>query len=400
MARVSKTVGPLHFEDLEPHRFEDLVRQLVYDLRDWSAIEATGRSGSDEGFDVRAWENIYVEEELQEEDEEERLITKQEGRLWLIQCKREKSITPKKLKKYAEDINVSPGQPIYGVIFAAACDFSKRSRDAFINVIREKGIQEFHLWGKAELEDMLFQPKNDHLLFAYFGFSLIIRRRSLKTKIRSKLSIKRKILRHVGGLNSSFHQDVLIRDSHDKSYPYKNRVKDFDKNRKWWPYTFRGHYYDGIRLLAGRFFAYLADDQVHWDYVKDVNDAYSQQNPWQDEKVGKKRDEKRNRVWSYWLEIPKPNQAWFEIIYLIPYERIVDVDKEGDLGFQHPHIYVECTQTGEFFEKEYQAVLVGTMYGAHQEIYFPKTEDRIEYFPKRFPKPKKIGFHSTDSQEK
>lgn len=39
MARVSKTVGPLHFEDLEPHRFEDLVRQLVYDLKDWGKIE-------------------------------------------------------------------------------------------------------------------------------------------------------------------------------------------------------------------------------------------------------------------------------------------------------------------------------------------------------------------------
>ena len=49
MAKVSKTIGPLHFEDLEPHRFEDLVRQLIYDFRSWKAIEATGRVGLDEG---------------------------------------------------------------------------------------------------------------------------------------------------------------------------------------------------------------------------------------------------------------------------------------------------------------------------------------------------------------
>ncbi|NYG46218.1 hypothetical protein GGD67_003689 [Bradyrhizobium sp. IAR9] len=49
----TKTTGPLHFEDLEPHRFEDLVRRLLYDFRQWRELEATGRTGSDEGFDAR-----------------------------------------------------------------------------------------------------------------------------------------------------------------------------------------------------------------------------------------------------------------------------------------------------------------------------------------------------------
>lgn len=399
MSRVSKTVNPLHFEDLEPHRFEDLVRQLIYDFKDWKSIEATGRSGSDEGFDVRAWENIYAYQDLEEEDEEEKLTAKPEGRLWLIQCKREKSITPKKLKGYAKEINVTTDQPIYGVIFAAPCDFSKRSRDEFIQVIRQKGIQEFHLWGKAELEDMLFQPKNDHLLFAYFGFSIIIRRRSLKTQIRSKLSIKRKVIRHLGTIDAGNDNVVLIRDAQDTCYPYKDEVKDFDKNPRWWPYTFRGHYYNGIELLARKFFAYLADDEIHWDYVPDLNDAYSQDNPWEDDKQSKKDYEKRNRVWRYWLEIPKKNQAWFEIITLIPYERIIDIDKDGDRWFPHPHIYIECTPTGEFFEKEGQEILRGTMYGQRKEMYFPKLQDRVEYFPKRFSKPKKQLSQSKDPPE-
>jgi len=43
MTRASRTLNPIHFEDLEPHRFEDLIRQLIYDYRDWTSLEATGR---------------------------------------------------------------------------------------------------------------------------------------------------------------------------------------------------------------------------------------------------------------------------------------------------------------------------------------------------------------------
>lgn len=44
---TTRTLNPLPFQDLEPHRFEDLVRQLAYDLRRWKSLEATGRGGSD-----------------------------------------------------------------------------------------------------------------------------------------------------------------------------------------------------------------------------------------------------------------------------------------------------------------------------------------------------------------
>jgi hypothetical protein len=56
MKKSSQTINPLHFEDLEPYRFEDLVRQLIYDFKPWHTLEATGRSGSDDGFDVRGLE--------------------------------------------------------------------------------------------------------------------------------------------------------------------------------------------------------------------------------------------------------------------------------------------------------------------------------------------------------
>src|SRR6266567_2753651 len=47
-------------------------------------------------------------------------------RLWLIQCKREKAIGPKKLAGYLDAIPVDHANRLYGIIFAAACDFPKR----------------------------------------------------------------------------------------------------------------------------------------------------------------------------------------------------------------------------------------------------------------------------------
>jgi hypothetical protein len=54
--RYTRTVNPLQFDALEPKRFEDLERQLLYDFRVWRKLEPTGRMGSDDGFDARGWE--------------------------------------------------------------------------------------------------------------------------------------------------------------------------------------------------------------------------------------------------------------------------------------------------------------------------------------------------------
>lgn len=212
---TSRTIGPIHFEDLEPKRFEDLVRQLSYDFRNWRRLEATGRAGSDDGFDARGYEVVAFDapEEDASEVEETQLSP---DRPWLIQCKREKSISPKKLSTYLDEINLNESEPLHGLIFVAACDFSKKSRDAFRLKCEELGIQEWHLWGKAELEDQLFQPKNDNLLFAYFSISLSIRRRSRKSEITQLLAIKRRAHRTLSGV---MRAHLLLRDTNDENYP-------------------------------------------------------------------------------------------------------------------------------------------------------------------------------------
>jgi hypothetical protein len=217
MSSTIRTVGPLHFEDLEPHRFEDLVRQLIYDFRAWRALEATGRAGSDDGFDARGFEIADLADvaTTEENNEDEAPVQAANDRLWLVQCKREQTISPARIQKHLDAIPPEATDGIYGVIFVASCDSSKKTRDTFRAWCRVKGIGEAHLWGKAELEDQLYQPKNDGLLFAYFGFSLRIRRRSVKTELRARLAMKRKaeqILEHF--------QTVLLRDPSDDRYPW------------------------------------------------------------------------------------------------------------------------------------------------------------------------------------
>lgn len=98
MVTPTRTLGPLHLEDLEPYRFEDLVRQLIYDFRNWRALEPTGRSGSDDGFDVRGFEVVSGGALVESEgDAEVSSASPTEDRVGLVRCKREKTIPPKKL---------------------------------------------------------------------------------------------------------------------------------------------------------------------------------------------------------------------------------------------------------------------------------------------------------------
>ena len=308
MKTASTTVNPLHFEDLEPHRFEDLIRQLIYDFRPWSSLEATGRSGSDDGFDARGYETVPFEEVESDSEEEEGKVSYQD-RIWLIQCKREQKIGPQKINKYLDEVLSNNEDSIYGIIFAASSDFSKKTRDEFRAKCRTYKLNECYLWGKAELEDMLFQPKNDNLLFAYFGISLLIRKRSLKTKINSRLTIKRKIIKCLWGINHSSLSSALLRDPSETRYPYKNDIPDFEKQPTWKAYYFVGHQHNGLEFLTRKYFAYIDDDGIQWDYIEQFDESRPPKRFYGSIRVSKDH-EKRNKAHKFWLDIPEKNKAW------------------------------------------------------------------------------------------
>ncbi|HBI42634.1 MAG TPA: hypothetical protein DDY78_07210 [Planctomycetales bacterium] len=231
--KPARTLNPLHFEDLEPHRFEDMIRQLAYDFRTWRLIEPTGRLGADDGIDIRAIETVGREEGLTGDSEDEVVVAWEpvEERVWVIQCKREKEIGPTKARRIARGGMPSGGDKIYGFILAAACDFSKRTRDAFHQEARQRGVRESYLWGKADLEDMLFLPKYDHLLFAYFNISLQVRRRSLQSQVRSRLTMKRKLVSVLGDIQNRDPKWVFLRDPREERYPYEKDIPDLPKGR-------------------------------------------------------------------------------------------------------------------------------------------------------------------------
>jgi hypothetical protein len=391
---MTKTLNPLHFEDLEPRRFEDLVRQVIYDFRDWSLLEPTGRLGSDDGYDARGFEVVKGDTDSDEQtgdDEDDGDVVQKQERLWQIQCKREKSISPSKITQYVDEMIPDGSVVPYGVIFAAATDFSKKARDAFRARLREKRVKEFYLWGKADLEDMLYQPKNDHLLYAYFGISLQIQRRSQKNKLRGILTIKRKAIKHLGPIDFKSFKEVLIRDIGDDHYPYSAGVSNFKQHPAWKKYFFVGHEHDGIQILIRRFFAYRDVDYEPdgvpklkaWDFTEKTN--FKPEDPWNDNPNDK---DYHHRVYAFWNKLEERKQAHFEVVGLIKYEDVIEIDPEGDLYARCPHVYVRKINENSFCGAVSERLAAPSHWG--QDICLPSNakEVRVKIFPDEFPDPK------------
>lgn len=378
MPSISRTYGPIHFEDLEPHRFEDLVRQLIYDFRPWQQIEATGRAGSDESFDVRAFEAMPVLDEPDPDGDGEPLRDDASGKVWLIQCKRERRIGPKKLVGYLNDIPEAERSQLYGVILAAACDFSKKARDDFRDTIRSFGIAEAHLWGKAEIEDQLFQPKNDHLLFAYFGISLMTRRRSLKSQVRAKLATKRKLLRHLDE-----NTPVVFRDATDDRFPFleDDPAKSRHERGRWRVWTYRGCGEYGVEILHYRAFAFISEDGTTWDFSENMNDArqWNHVDPWDGIARG---STSRQEAMDVWDELPEGQRGWYERVACIPYEKVIDIDENPRDHDDLKQVYID------FFDETY-GPLVGHRWSQLSRIGYyhglipePDDETRVVKFPR------------------
>jgi hypothetical protein len=379
VAQATRTANPLPFQDLEPRRFEDLIRQLGYDFKPWRKLEATGRSGSDGSFDARGYEIVPTEEPtiLDTGDDDESPVESGTDRLWLIQCKRERSITPKKLRKYLDDIPAETRSQLYGVIFAAACDFSKSTRDTFAEWARTHGISETHMWGKGELEDQLYQPKNDNLLFAYFGISLQIRRRAIRTALRSRLAMKKRA-ETILGERTWASVPILLRDPTDDRYPYTDDASRNYRGR-WRVVTFSGQSTYGLKYLIKKFFAYVDDERKGWDMVEAVNDASpAGDDHWHS---ATNEHEQRHRIVNFWWKLPDHNRAWYIEEQCIRYEDILAIDETGDEHAHFPHVYVEPSTLEKRFIK------IEFVNSAFRPSFRPDPANRIKYFPDTFPDP-------------
>lgn len=339
---ITRTTNPIHFEDLEPHRFEDLIRQIAYLYRNWGNIEATGRLGSDDGVDIRAIESIPTQTEQVDDD-----ISLVEDRVWIIQCKRYQTVGPTLMRQIVSESIKKDNDLPYGLIIALACDVTKRTYDAFRQAARESGVQEFDLWVKARLEDLLFQPKYDSLLFTYFGLSISIRRKSRLADVRHQLAIKKKLEKilesNYGRINPT---PLLIRDIEDENYP-RNEDEKGIPNRIFQPWhVVRAERYliNGLLVSHQEKTGWVKEDGS-WDIAEDCPNLlngvlYYQVAPnlVPERPNYQKADEFKNQV---------PAEEQFDIYeaYALPFLNVLEIDSEGDNAYHIPQLF--CSYIGK-----------------------------------------------------
>ncbi len=376
---ITRTFGPIHFEDLDPHRFEDLVRELIYDFKDWQTIDATGRGGADDGFDTRAYEKSTTNFNYNIEEDNEDQELPMEGNLWMIQCKRESEVGPTKISSIIQK-GIDPPNPPYGYILVASANFSKKSYDVFRIELKRLGVMEFYLWGKAELEDMLHMPKYDRILFTFFGISLISRRKTKTAEIKYRVNNKNKLYRLLGNEHHNLKKRILIRDTKDSEYPYNDKYPDFQKNPRWLSVMAMQFAPNGLWVQYHEYYAFVDVNKKEWDYSTEVDLLY-QPNKLDEEKRDDKYFEQRDKVEFFWENFPAKNQAKVVMWGLIPFEDILLIDDKGDIYYDFPHIYTDFKATLGPFSRSTSIIEKG------QEHYQVENDgfNKISIFPKKAP---------------
>jgi hypothetical protein len=142
--------------------------------------------------------------------------------------------------------------------------------------------------------------------------------------------------------------------------------------------------HEGLKFCVQRYFAYLSDDGKSWDAAMAVNDARSRKpdNPWLGEDL---HDEKRQTIFEFWNKIPEPNQAWLEVVGILSFDDILDIDDLGDEYVQAPHVYAPFApgRGGPFKSFVAEVETIGR-WGRRSFYPDEKSDGRIEYFPTVF----------------
>jgi hypothetical protein len=342
MARATRTINPLHFEDLEPHRFEDLVRQLAHGFRPWRSLEATGRLGRDRGVDIRGWEIVGPDAA----DDDGQGIAEAADREWRIQVKRQRTLGPADLRTIVEDAVPFDRPPPHGLIVAAACDVSADALAAFREEALARGVLEAHVWSNAHLEDALFLPEHDHLLFAYFGISITTKRRAQLAELRGVLALKRKIRAAMDekddDKNRGLRQPFVVRDI-DAPYP------DFENlhgqmhgySPPWHAVTLKEIHPHGPVVERFHYEGIIRADKT-WDIREDSR--WWATNAWEYTNYFPEDDDPTRRAY-FGGDDDDPDKKMVTELRLIPWANIVEVDPGGDSHLSDPHLI--CRYTGE-----------------------------------------------------
>jgi len=117
-----------------------------------------------------------------------------------------------------------------------------------------------------------------------------------------------------------------------------------------------------------------------------VDTTLKPSDPWNDDP--KEKDD-HQRVYSFWDKLDETKKAHFEVVGLIKYENIVDIDPEGDIYARCPHVYLRRVNEKGFCEGQLSYKLTASNRWG-QDMHLPADADkvRVKIFPDEFPDPK------------
>jgi hypothetical protein len=313
-------------------------------------LEHTGRTGNDSGIDIKG--SIQLSSDRVDK--------------WIIQCKRQKSISGSELKNIV-DLVIASGTSYDKLLIIVSCDVSKRNREILETHCQLSSIAIPELWTLTNLETYLYEyPK---ILKLAFGIDnekenkKNIQRLNLGLKMKERLLkviIDHKFIKDPSNRNyiindpsSKFISDeVYIRAINDTTYGTGASSPEGTFNTSYRTF-FHDIYFNGIEFLlnAGIGSFVIMNDDGFWEPIHTSSDPRL--------KGGK------------YKVIPA------KMIGRIPYHGIVNFIEDGDEYTSCPHLFclfdgddnmpyeeiyykVDHYKTGEIewdFDREKQTVL-------------------------------------------
>jgi len=315
---VTRTINQIHFEDLDPIRFEELILSVVYRMARWDTISHPGKKGSDDGIDIEAIEVLENGKE----------------RSYHFQCKRYSKLNTTQLKGIIDNYFKKNDEIPDKYILVTACNLSKKNMDAFRLYAKSKGFQSVDIWTKTVLEARLYAEHHD-LLFAYFGINLSKQRNDAIASLRRNISLKHKMhndfikpLKDMPDRETRLRcpwerfisSEVIIRSIDDTSYPENELlIQGHYGYHKAEIYDF---YYNGLVVFA---FPYVRNIVVKAYRLYAKNDD------------GSEGEYEAKNITA-------------TIFGYIPYNNIIDYDLDGDEFYMMPHLFCDFSNGESPFE--------------------------------------------------
>lgn len=332
MSRPTRTYNKIHFEDLDPIRFEDLCLSMIYRMLRWKDINHFGKKGSDDGIDIQATEAL-------ENDKE---------RTWHFQCKRYLQFNKSDGKNVVDNIVSKNSVLPDNIVLIVSCDLRKRNIEYIKSYSKENGIKNAFIWTSSIIEAKLYSEYHD-LLFSYFGVNLSIEKKNRISTVRRNVELKKEM--HKDFLKSGFSieeirelinkphkkfisSEFLIRSVDDIHYPAN--IPDEFGNYPWFKVEAHKFYHNGLYVVTG-IVTIVYDSENRWEIKTDKHEGL----------IKKGLLNKSNVV-----EISK-----------LPFENIITYDIDGDEYYMYPHIYCDFSFMGNPFEgKDYLVTKNGDEY--------------------------------------